>query len=458
MKGLKQSQYRALIVDDDKSVRQSLIDLLQTANWHTEAVDSSKNALSCIDSFHADVILSDVRMPEMDGFKLLEALHLNFNIPLVFISAHGDIPMAVKAMSKGAYSFLEKPYDPHRLLRVLNNAAAMYRLSLDADRLRERLNYLSGLNKVLIGKSSAICQLRDQISGLLDVDSSILLIGETGTGKELVANALHDLSQRAARPFSAINCANILPDLFEKDMFGELGGSAGRLSECNGGTLFLDEIGEFPSKAQAKLLRVLEEKCYTPLGDNKEHPVDIRLICASNENIEQLIADKKLRKDLYYRISTMTLHLPSLRQRRDDITLLFTHFIQGFARLYESEPFAPSENDISMLLAHDWPGNVRELRNVAERCQLSSHKLTTSVSDAIHQHQQNKDASKSLRKAVSALEHELIARAIKRHNGKMEEVAEDLGIGRRTLNEKIVKLSLDKSSLLTKSNAKQAIK
>ncbi|SNY93189.1 two-component system, NtrC family, C4-dicarboxylate transport response regulator DctD [Cohaesibacter sp. ES.047] len=441
-------QHSILIVDDDKAMRQSLIELMEAAGWRVEAVSRANRVAGVLSDFTPDVILSDVRMPGMSGLELLASLDLPLSPPLVLISAHGDIPMAVQAIQDGAYSFVEKPCEPRRLLTILRNAAQQYRMKQSNNRLKKRLMRLSGLDRVLIGQNREIEAQRQDILELADIQTSVLVQGETGTGKEVVARALHDLGPNADGPFLAINCAMLSPDTFETEMFGISEGKDGRLLAAAGGTLFLDEICSCPMPVQAQLLRVIENKRILPVGSTAPIPVDFRVVSASNEDVNDAVADKRLRQDLLFRINTFVLSVPALRHRRDDIMLLMTHFLDEFARIYDCALPELQPDDIAMLMAHDWPGNVRELRSVAERRVLAERRGKRSMSDVINAELTLDDGPNSLRDAVAALERELISKAIQVHEGRMDSAAEALGIGRRTLNEKIVKLGLDKDSLL----------
>ena len=440
--------FSVLIVDDDKSMRASLVDLLEAAGWRTEALPRATQVADLLPGLQPDVILSDVRMPGMSGLELLDSLDRSTTPPMVLISAHGDIPMAVQAIQNGAYSFVEKPYDPRRLLSILRHAADQHRMSRGTERLKARLARLSGLDRVLLGATGDIARLRADVLDLADATAPVLLQGETGTGKEVVARALHDLGPRANEPFLALNCAAIAETTFEAEMFGVKGETTGKLVAANGGTLFLDEIAACPAPIQAKLLRVIEEKELTPIGSTTPVQLNLRVISATNEDAEQAVAAGRLRQDLLFRLNTVVLSLPPLRARRDDISLLFTHFLGQYAQVYEVVVPGISNDDMAALLAHDWPGNVRELRNAAERRVLAARRGGGSVANAIRADQGPEDVPDTLREAVAVFERELIGKAIKAHEGRMEAVAEALGIGRRTLNEKIVKLGLDKDALL----------
>ena len=440
--------YRVLVVDDDKSMRQSLVDLLEAAGWAAEALSRATQVAAQLNEAPPDVILSDVRMPGMTGLDLLAALDRNTTPPLVLISAHGDIPMAVQAIQDGAYSFVEKPYEPRRLLTILTHAAEQNRMRHDNARLKERLIRLSGLDRVLLGQTEDVEILRQDILHLADTHAPVLITGETGTGKELVAQALHDLGSDGQAPFLALNCAALSPDTFEAEMYGTAGQSEGRLAAASGGTLFLDEICSCPAVVQAKLLRLLEDKQLLPLGASESVTAEFRVISATSEDVTEAVQDGRLRQDLLFRINTVTLALPSLQQRRDDIALLARHFLEQCAQLYEMVVPQITQDDLAALLAHDWPGNVRELRNVCERRVLAARRGGGSMAQAIQADQHLDDIPGTLREAVAVFERELIAKAIQAHKGRMDAAAEALGIGRRTLNEKIVKLGLDKDALL----------
>ncbi|MEM5476558.1 sigma-54 dependent transcriptional regulator [Pacificibacter sp. AS14] len=439
---------RVLVVDDDKSMRVSLMDLLEAAGFAAEALPRADQVADRLPSFAPDVIVSDVRMPGMSGLDLLASLPKQGTPPLVLISAHGDIPMAVKAMQDGAYSFVEKPYEPRRLLTILRHAAEQYRLLLGTERLKARLAELSGLDRVFLGRTDDMVALREEILNVSASDAPLLLLGETGTGKELVARALHDLGPRSDGAFVAINCATLTPENFERDMFGIKGGPAGKIISASGGTLFLDEIGACPMQVQAMLLRVIEQRETIPIGALTPVKLDLRVVSATNESPDDAVMDGRLRRDLLFRINTVTLNMPSLRERRDDIAFLFTHFVAQYAQVYEVTAPDMTQEDIAALLAHDWPGNVRELRNVAERRVLAAKRGLGSVTQALQADHAFDDVPNTLREAVASFERELIAKAIKAHEGRMDAVAEALGIGRRTLNEKIVKLGLNKDDIL----------
>ncbi len=457
MADAKEQQFSVLVIDDDKEMRDSLAHLLSRAGWLVNIARRGSDALQFLanaleSSSIVDVVLSDVRMPEMSGLKLLENLQGDnkglSGLPVVLISAHGDIPMAVEAMQLGAYSFIEKPFDPHRLLTVLKNAARQRRQGLENERLRARLLDLSGLDRVLLGRTPAMETLREDVLDLSSSDMPVMLLGETGTGKELVARALHDLGTRAGQPFIAINCAAILLEQFEPMMFGVANNSRGMLAAADGGTLFLDEITTCSPEVQAKLLRAIETQEFCALGSSQPIRVNFRLISASNDNFEEAVKEGRIRQDLLFRLNNMVLQMVPLRDRRDDISYLFGHFLNEQAAVYEIVVPDVDADDLAALLSHDWPGNVRELRHVAERRVLAAKRGRGSVAEAIQPDVEADGVPETLRGAIAAFEKNLIGKAITNNQGRMDAVAEALGIGRRTLNEKIVKLGLNKQDLI----------
>ncbi len=427
--------FRVLIIDDDRMMRESLVDLFEAAGWATKALARATDVERWVTQFSPDVILSDVRMPEMSGLELLQSL--GSTPPVVLISAHGDIPMAVEAMNQGAYSFVEKPYDPKRLLLILSHAADQHQMRESNQRLRERLKQLSGLDRVLIGQTPEMTRLRDMIAMLAGNDASVLIRGETGTGKDLSARTLHDISDRCDGPYIAVNAAQ-----FSADQLPLVARNAA------GGTLFLDEICACPEEIQPMLLRLIENKEILETGQGVPERIDLRVISATNQDTDAAVREGRLRQDLLYRLDGFSLQLPPLRARRDDIALLASRFLQEFAQQYAIQPPELTEADLATLIAHDWPGNVRELRNVAERRVMMAQQGLGSMSDAISGVGIDVIARPGLREAVAAFERQMIGKAIQLHEGRMEDVATALGIGRRTLNEKIVKLGLDKDALL----------
>lgn len=431
--------FQILILDDDAAMRDALSTLFTKVGWKAVAKPRAEDAPAALRKGAFDVILSDMRMQGQSGLDLLQSLGAD-HPPFILISAHGDIPLAVQAMQDGAYSFFEKPFDPNRVVLAAKHAAEQHRLSQHNRALAVRLASLSGLDRVLKGQAASIVAVREEITDLAGLDVPVMIVGETGTGKELVAHALHDLSGvRGA--FVAVDCASVSAGQFERMMFGDTDGADGYFTLAATGTVFLDELASLPDEDQAKLLRVLETKTFAPVGALEPIEMTARVVSSVKSN------DAAVRDDLMFRLNTTQLVLPPLRDRTDDIGLLFAHYLKHYAQLYEVIAPEVTTADIAVLLAHDWPGNVRELRHVAERRVLDARRGRGSVATALML-EDAEDVPPTLREAVAVFERELIAKAVQAHEGRMDAVAESLGIGRRTLNEKIVKVGLDKDALL----------
>lgn len=429
------TENRVLIIDDDRLMRNSLVDLTEAAGWTTKALARATDAERWISQFQPDVILSDVRMPDISGLDLLRSL--TSAPPVVLISAHGDIPTAVEAMNNGAYSFVEKPFDPKRLLLILTHAAEAHQMQQNNLRLMERLRQLSGADRVLLGQTPAMHRLRDTIAMVAGTDAGVLVQGETGTGKDLVSRMIHDLSERCAGPYVVVNAAQIsaahLPHIAK---------------EATGGTLLLDEICACPLDMQPTLLRLIDAGEVMAPDQGAPQKVDLRIIAATNEDTDAAVKAGRLRADLLYRLDGFSLDLPPLRDRRDDIALIATRFLQEYARLYDIDPPQLGDEEWTALMAHEWPGNVRELRNLMDRRVIMARHGMGSIHDALAGEDSNPTPRSGLREAVAAFERQMISKAIQASDGRMDDVANELGIGRRTLNEKIVKLGLDKDALL----------
>lgn len=437
-----------LVVDDSEEMRVSLTHLLKSAGYGVTTVPDGVAALKALPAVAPDAILSDVRMPNMDGLTFQQRAQEVSPVPVVLFSAHGDIPMAVEAIQNGAYSFLEKPFDPRRLITLLGNAVRMKKLQDNQARLEERLSALTDLEQVLIGDSPVIQKIRRDITDFAGTGASVLVTGATGTGKEVVARALHDQSAGPGAPFAAVNCAAIPADRFEETVFGSVDAPSGLMQRADGGTLFLDELTSMPAETQSKFLRVIETKLCEPLGSATPVPVDMRIVSAASSDLDKAVAEGRLREDLFYRLNTLVIELPSLSERGDDILLLFGHYTQRFSVLYQCDRPDLTPADISALITHAWPGNVRELQHAAERFVLSAKRGTPSLIEALQGEERREDFPRTLREAVARFERQIIGQAIQSNSGRMDDAAADLGIGRRTLNEKIVKLGIDKTQIL----------
>ena len=436
---------KVLIVEDDPDVRLGCEQALHLEGLQTEAVDSAEAARRRIGKDFRGIVVSDIRLPRMDGMSFLrEITTLDPELPVVLITGHGDISMAVQAMKDGAQDFIQKPFPPEYLVEVVRRALEKRKLILENRELRHRLEGRDQIEARLIGDSATMKRVRELIAGLSDSAADLLIQGETGTGKELVARCLHEANPRRKGNFVAINCGGLPETLFESEIFGHEAGAytgaskrrIGKIEHANGGTLFLDEIESMPMPMQIKLLRVLQERTLERLGSNTSIPIDCRVIAATKEDLLSLSGQGRFRSDLYYRLSVATLMLPSLRERREDIPLLFQHFImQGAARHGRPVP-TDDPTRINTLLGYHWPGNVRELRNVADRCVLGIEASAPPFG------KDTEEGPRPLSETVEAFERALIADALSRHHGSLARSAEALGVPKTTLHDKIRKYGL----------------
>jgi two-component system, NtrC family, nitrogen regulation response regulator NtrX len=363
---------RILIVDDEDSIRSSLRQLFEYEGHEVTEAASGTEALEAVAEEVPDVVFLDVKMPGLDGIELLGRLHeAHPGLPIVMISGHGTIDTAVEATRRGAYDFLEKPLDTDRLLVTLRNVLELKGLSESVQRLRSEVES----RHEIVGRSFQLRQVLDRLERVAPTDSRVLITGENGTGKELVARALHRLSPRRDQAFVEVNCAAIPSELIESELFGHMKGSftgavrdrPGKFELADGGTLFLDEVGDMSAATQAKVLRVLEEGRVTRVGGQKDRKVDVRVIAATNKDLEKEIEEGRFREDLYYRLNVVPIHLPPLRERREDIPMLIQHFSDLLASREGLPVRQFSQEAVERLQALDWPGNVRELRNTVER-------------------------------------------------------------------------------------------
>ena len=363
---------RILVVDDEKGIRQALGQLLEYEGYEVKTAGNAVDAITEYERFRPDLVFMDVKMAGIDGLEALKRLKQNdASAVVVMISGHGTIQTAVEATQLGAYDFLEKPLDTDRILVTLRNALEHLSLSEENTRLKQTIES----RYEIVGRSYAIKALLDKIEKVAPSPARVLISGENGTGKELVARAVHRLSTRAEGPFVEVNCAAIPSELIESELFGHMKGSftgavqdrAGKFELAGGGTLFLDEIGDMSLAAQAKVLRVLEDGVVTRIGGNKPISVDVRVIAATNKDLEHEIAELHFREDLYYRLNVVPLSVPPLRDRREDISQLIAHFTDRLTRHEGVPPRGFSDDAVQRLTEYDWPGNVRELRNTVER-------------------------------------------------------------------------------------------
>lgn len=371
-----------LVIDDERAIRRTLNEILSFEGFKVDEAEDGVEGLKKIQEGNYDCILCDVKMPKMDGIEVLEKVkEINPDVPFIVISGHGNIETAVDAVKKGAYDFIAKPPDLNRLLITIRNAMDKKSLVAETKQLRKRIS--KGYE--MIGESEGIASIKETIQKVAPTDARVLITGENGVGKELVARNIHDLSERAKGPMIEVNCAAIPSELIESELFGHEKGSftsaikqrIGKFEQASGGTLFLDEIGDMSASAQAKVLRALQEGKITRVGGDKEIKVDVRVIAATNKDLIKETEDKKFRLDLYHRLSVILIHVPSLNDRKDDIPLLAEHFMKEISKEYNQAEKDFDKGAIDALQKYNWTGNIRELRNVVERLIIMSDKKIT---------------------------------------------------------------------------------
>jgi DNA-binding NtrC family response regulator len=367
---------KILVIDDERSIRNAIKEILEFEKYEVSLAADGNEGIALIEQSEFDVILCDVKMPGKDGMEVLEEAMKLTDTPFIVISGHGTIELAVKAIKNGAFDYIPKPLDLNRLLITLRNAIDKSRLVIEARKLRKKVS-----NKYkMIGESEAMQQLRKLIEKVGPTQARVFITGQNGTGKELVARAIHEASERAKAPFIEVNCAAIPSELIESQLFGHEKGSftsaikqrKGDFELAHGGTLFLDEIGDMSLSAQAKVLRALQENKIVRVGGEKEIPVDVRIIAATNKNIKNEIAQHQFREDLYHRLSVILIEVPLLKDRKDDIPLLINHFLEEIAEAQGKKKTEISEKALELLKEKPWTGNIRELRNVVERLVILS--------------------------------------------------------------------------------------
>jgi two-component system nitrogen regulation response regulator NtrX len=371
-----------LIIDDEKSIRKTLSEILSYEGYKIEEAGDGEEGLKKFQEKVFDVVLCDIKMPKMDGLEFLDkAGESNPDVPVIMISGHGTIETAVEAVKKGAYDYIAKPPDLNRLLITIRNAMDKTNLVTEAKVLRRKVSRVDEM----IGQSSAIIKIKDTIDKVAPTDARVLITGENGSGKELVARWLHEKSNRAKSSLVEVNCAAIPGELIESELFGHEKGSftsavkqrIGKFEQAHGGTLFLDEIGDMSLSAQAKVLRALQEGKITRVGGDKDISVDVRVISATNKDLLREVDEKQFRLDLYHRLSVIIIHVPSLNDRRDDIPLLVDKFLEDISQDYGAAKKGIDNDAVDELKQHNWTGNIRELRNVVERLIILSGKTIT---------------------------------------------------------------------------------
>lgn len=438
---------QVIFIEDDELVRRASVQSLQLAGLTVAgygSVEAAMNGLGSLDDAFGGVIVSDIRLPGASGLDLLtQCRERASEVPVILVTGHGDISMAVQAMRDGAYDFVEKPFAAERLVDTVRRALERRRLVLENEALRRELAARDALVPRIIGRSAAIGEVRRLIANIAPTDAAVLIVGDTGTGKELVARSLHELSPRQDKPFVAVNCGALPESMFESEMFGYEPGAftgaakrrIGKLEYASGGTVFLDEVESMPLALQVKLLRVLQEGVLERLGSNQPVRVDLRVVAAAKGDMQALVASGAFRRDLFYRLNVVTVDLPPLAERREDIVPLIEHFVLDAAVRYDRPAPMLTARQRADLMARDWPGNVRELRNAADRLVLGIERAPSGESG-------EGSVACSLKERVEQFERAAIAQALEQHDGAVSAAADELQIGKATLYEKIKRYGL----------------
>ncbi|MFZ0959594.1 MAG: sigma-54 dependent transcriptional regulator [Terriglobia bacterium] len=452
---MKQS---VLIVDDEPGIRESLTDVLEDEGYRVESVGSGEACLEILLTNKFDAVLLDIWLPGLDGIQVLEKIRaLEAPPTVIMISGHGTIETAVRSTKLGAFDFIEKPLSIDKTLLTLHHALEQSRLATQNRDLREELR---GRDRI-IGASVPMKALRQQLQLAAPTTGRVLIYGESGTGKELVAHALHNHSPRADQSFVEVNCAAIPEELIESELFGHIKGSftgaledkTGKFEQAHGGSLFLDEVGDMSLRTQSKVLRVIEEQRFTPVGSGNNLTVDVRIIAATNKHLEDEIQKGNFREDLFYRLNVIPFYVPPLREHAEDIPMLANFFLAEFARAYGRRPKTFSETALETLIAYRWPGNVRELKNLVERIVImvpGERIERRHLPPSLHQDgARSIPASKfptagfsSLQEARSAYERDYILRTLDEHQGNVSRTAEALGLERSHLYRKMRSLGI----------------
>ena len=439
---------RVLVVDDDPGVRYTLREILASEEIEVEEAADGLEALRCYEARPVPLVIADLRMPRMDGMELLRRLLARAPAPrVVLVTAHGSERQAVDAMKAGAWDYFRKPFENDELLAVVRRALEAVRLAAENERLVGEL----ALAGSMVFASEPMRRLAQLVARVAPRDVTVLVVGESGTGKERVAEAIWRASRRAGRPFVRFNCAALAPELAEAELFGHARGAftgavrarAGLFGEADGGTLLLDEVGELAPGAQAKLLRVLQEGEIRPVGEDRARTVDVRVVAATHRDLKELAARGQFREDLYYRLNVVTLRVPTLRERPEDVPVLARHFLDRFAERFGVEKVAPSEALLTRLAGHPWPGNVRELEHALESLVALSPEgeLDLALLPGLGQ-VAAAPPPLSLKQRVEAYERGLVVEALRAARGSRTEAARALGISRVTLHDKLKKYGL----------------
>jgi DNA-binding NtrC family response regulator len=452
---LTANQPTILIVDDERNTREGLQRALQD-RYDVLLAEDSQTAAQTLESTPIDVMLTDLRMPGVDGMGLLRRAMSLTNPPVcIMMTAYGSIENAVQAMQAGAYHYITKPVNLDELELVIQRALHSRRIETENVNLHEQIDHKFGLENI-IGESPAMQQVFETVRQVAPSRATVLITGETGTGKELIAKAIHNFSPRKNAAFIAVHAAALPTSLLESELFGHEKGAftgaverrIGRFELADGGTLFLDEVGELEAQMQVKLLRVLEERAFERVGGAKTLQVDVRLVAATNKQLKKLVSEGKFRDDLFYRLSVVTVDLPPLRERRDDVPLLVKAFLNEFSRENGKQVRELTPEALNVLLAYDWPGNVRELRNAIEQMVVLARAERLTVRDVPATIRGGADLTRinvvRTGMTVEDAERQLIVQALKELDGNRTKAAQKIGISRRTLHRKLKQYGLEK--------------
>ena len=441
-----------LVIDDDKAMRDACFQILSRQGYRVELAAGAKQGLSLLERLSFDTILLDLVMPDMDGLEALKKIRaLDPDVEVIIITGYGTIQSAVESIKAGAFHFLSKPFVPDDLRNLVSRALGKRRLDLENLYLRQELKIKDERN-TLVYESESMIRIMDMIARVAPTDSTVLITGESGTGKGLVARKLHQLSQRSRRPFITVDCGTLVETLFESELFGHVKGSftgadankIGKFELAQNGTLFFDEISNIGLEVQAKLLRAVEERKISKVGSHRVITVDVRIIAATNKDLTKAIKDGTFREDLFYRLNVVLIQMPPLRERKSDIPLLVQHFLEKYNTRLRKEMRGISPDALDLLVRHDWPGNVRELENTMERLLVLSPGPYLEPADLVF-------AGTVLTTGAEApdgtllkdLERNHIIQTLQRCDGHKSETARALGIDRKTLREKLKRYDLE---------------
>ena len=440
-----------IFVDDDPHIRKAIAQTLTLESLSVACFEDARSGLENITQDYEGVVLCDYNMPGMDGLEMLDRIRAKDDtIPVIILTGQGDISTAVTAMQQGAYDFIEKPFDHDELLELLRHALEKRHLALENRRLKAQLKHLARPGPRILGDSAGMQKVMATIDPVLDISANILLHGETGSGKDALARYIHENSPRSTHNFVAINCGAVPENLIESELFGHEAGAftgadkrrIGKIEYAHKGTLFLDELESMPMALQVKLLRVLEEQRVERLGSNQVQDVDVRIIAATKADLKQLSDEGEFRADLYYRLNVVKLDIPPLRERKDDIPVLFHHFVLIAAARYDRESIPLDASQAARLMQHSWPGNVRELRNLAERYVLLGPAALDENDSSVTA---NVSGRQTLSEMMDDFERSAVVSALNTCHGSIKDTMVQLGIARKTLYDKMKKYGLDKA-------------